>query len=114
MNRRNSFNMRALDVVRFSGDPNPDMIQIIKDVGGVSSQDNMPQPETGEGQMDTGDEQTMSNPGVYCVLSAWGGGGGGREREREKGGGGREGRGREREREAHYIPHVIAYPLFGL
>ena len=84
MNRRNSFNMRALDVVRFSGDPNPDMIQIIKDVGGVSSQDNMPQPETGEGQMDTGDEQTMSNPGVYCVLSAWegGGGGGGKGRER--------------------------------
>ena len=70
MNRVNSFNMRALDVVKFTARSNVDMIQLIKDVGGVSGQENLPAQDTGEGQMDTGDEQTMSKPGKDCVNGA--------------------------------------------
>ena len=69
VNQRNQFNMTALDVVNFSQPSNPVMLQLLKDVGGVSGQGGPPQQETvGAQQMDTG-EETMSKPRIISFLS---------------------------------------------
>ena len=65
VNQRNTtLGATALDVVAFVHPADPNMIQLLKDVGGVSGINTPPQVETASGhQMDTG-EETMSKPGV--------------------------------------------------
>ena len=68
VNQRNEYNMTSLDVVKFTQQSDPNMMQLLKDVGGVAGQAGLPQQETfGAQTMDTG-EETMSQPGMIFLL----------------------------------------------
>lgn len=67
VNRHNQFNMTALDAASWLQPSDLNMARIIKDVGGMSSKEVLPQQESaGVQHMETG-EETMSKGGVFSI-----------------------------------------------
>ena len=67
VNQRNEYNMTAVDVASYLQHSDLNMLQIIKDVGGMSAKEVLPQQESaGVQQMDIS-EATPSKGGVFSL-----------------------------------------------